>query len=120
MSRDPETILLCSLRFWSGAGQGKPSTTPTLRSGVRHVARKQGVSPRELDKAERQLVKGGLMAKPRRGVVALTDKGRLVSNSHCKRIELAPWDWKATYKDPPGQLDGAKKRKRNERKRRRR
>lgn len=89
--------------------EGRPSTTPTLRSGVRHVARKQGIRPGELDRAERQLVKDGLMVKPRRGVLALTDKGRTVSNSHCKRIELAPWDWKATFR---GQLDGAKKRRR--------
>jgi hypothetical protein len=111
MSRDPETILLCSLRFWSGAGQGKPSTTPTLRKGVRTVARKQGITPTELDKAERQLVRGGLATKPRAGVIALTDKGRTVSNSHCKRIELAPWDWKATFRDPPGQLDGRKRKR---------
>jgi hypothetical protein len=111
MSRDPETILLCSLRFWSGAGRGKPSTTSTLRAGVRTVARKQGISPRDLDKAERQLVKGGLAAKPRKGEIALTDKGRTVSNSHCRNIELAPWDWKATFRDPPGQLDGRKRRK---------
>jgi hypothetical protein len=112
MSRDPETILLCSLRFWTGAGRGKPSTTPTLRAGVRKVARTQGVTPRELDKAERQLVKGGLATRPGPGTIALTDKGRTVSNSHCKRIELAPWDWRATFRDPPGQLDGRKKRRR--------
>jgi hypothetical protein len=113
MSRDPETILLCSLRFWTGAGRGKPSTTPTLRKGVRLVARKQGVTPAELNKAERQLVKGGLATRPGAGTIALTDKGRTVSNSHCKRIELLPWDWKVTYQDPPGQLDGARRKKRS-------
>ena len=112
MSRDPETILLCSLRFWSGAGSGKPSLVATLRKGVRHVARKQGISPRELDKAERQLLKGKLITKPRKGPIALTEKGRTVTNSHCRRIELPPWDWKATYQDPPGQLDGRRKRRR--------
>ena len=113
MSRDPETILLCSLRFWSGQG-GKPHTHMTLRRGVRHVALKQGMSPAQLDRAERQLVKGGLVLKSKvhRGQIALTDKGRTVSNSHCRNIELAPWDWKATYKDPPGQLDGARRKRR--------
>lgn len=59
----PRTTLLCALRFWGGAGfPGRATVTPTLRKGVRHVARKQGITPRELDAAERAMVKKGLVS----------------------------------------------------------
>lgn len=93
------TTLLCAVRFWGGAGfPGRATTTPTLRKGARHVARKQGVTPRELNAAERTLVKSGLVTRPRAGVIALTEKGIKVSSRACKTVTLAPWDHKATFK----------------------
>lgn len=94
----PRTTLLCALRFWGGAGfPGRGTTTPTLRKGVRKVARTQGITPRELDAAERKLVKKGLVARPRRGVIALTEKGLKLSSRVCRGVSLAPWDAKATF-----------------------
>lgn len=107
----PETVLMCSLRFWGGAGSGA-STTPTLRSGVRHVARRQGVSPRELDRAERSLVRQGYISKRSDGAaaLALTERGLKFSRDLCRGVELPPWDWKATYRS--GMLTGARRRRR--------
>jgi hypothetical protein len=81
------TTLLCAVRFW-----GVEPGVATLRRGARHVARKQGVTPRELDKAERSLVKGGLVSRPRAGEIALTGKGVTVSSRACRNVELPPWD----------------------------
>lgn len=103
-----ERILLCATRFWVGAGGSIPLTTSTLRSGVRHVARKQGVSPQALDKAERSLVREGLLRKPRRGEIALTELGVKMSRGTCERLKLPPWDWEASYK---GRVDGRRRRR---------
>lgn len=92
------TILLCATRFW--ALRDAP-TTPTLRSGVRHVVRKQGVSPAEIDRAEKTLVKRGLLARggARAGsTLALTAKGLRLTGRACPRIELPPWDNRAVYR----------------------
>lgn len=100
--RAPEVILLCSLRFWARG------TVPTVRAGVRTVARKQA-TPRALDKAERQLVKAGLISRPRKGAIAMTDKGYKLSEGMCKGVSLEPWDWKASYRG--SQLSGARRRR---------
>nr|PZN18209.1 MAG: hypothetical protein DIU80_23250 [Chloroflexota bacterium] len=113
MAKDPTTILLCATRFWVSAGVDFPLTTPTLRAGVRTVARAQGLTPAELDKAERALVRRGYITKPRRGVVALTPRGAKVSRKACYRVQLTPWNWEASYY---GRLDGV----RGQRRRRRR
>lgn len=101
MSRSAETVLLCATRFW-GIGKATGSyTTPTLRAGVRSVVRKQGLSPAEIDRAERALVKRGYLRKggKRSGAsLALTEKGAKVSARVCKRVELPPW--KATFGRP--------------------
>ncbi len=91
------TLLLCATRFW--ALRSHP-TTPTLRSGVRHVVRKQGVSPSEIDRAEKTLVKRGLIVRggQRSGAsIALTEKGLRVTGRACPRIDLPPWDNRAVY-----------------------
>jgi hypothetical protein len=106
----PRTTLLCALRFWGGVSRGVPAgatTTPTLRKGVRLVARRQGITPRELDKAERSLVKRGLASRPRKGSIALTEKGVKLSSRVCQSVSLAPWDAKATFP-----FAGARKRRR--------
>lgn len=95
---DATTVLLCATRFWAGGGGSIPRTTPTLRKGVRHVARKQGVTPRELDKAERGLIAKQLLVKPRKGVIALTDKGLMVATWACGNVPLPPWDPQANFK----------------------
>lgn len=97
----PRTTLLCAIRFWSGAGfPGRGVTTATLRRGVRHVARKQGITPRELDAAERALVRRGLVHKrgKRSGAaIGLTEKGLKLSTRVCRSVSLTPWDAKATF-----------------------
>lgn len=90
--------LLCATRFWgiehSLTGKWKQegkSTLPTLRSGVRHVVRKQGFSSAEIEKAERQLVSEGLLVRggQNQGAsLALTAKASKVS---CSTMKLAPW-----------------------------
>lgn len=94
---DPTTVLLCATRFWAGGAGAFPRTTPTLRKGVRHVARKQGITPRELDKAERGLVAKNLLVKPRKGVIALTEKGLMVATWACRDVPLPPWDPKTNF-----------------------
>lgn len=97
----PRTTLLCAIRFWAGAGfPGRGVTTTTLRRGVRHVARKQGITPRELDVAERALVRQGLVHKrgKRSGAaIGLTEKGLKLSSRVCRSVPLDPWDNKATF-----------------------
>jgi hypothetical protein len=70
---------------------------PTLRKGVRHVARKQGITSDELDAAERAMVKGGLIMRPRPSAIALTERGLKLSSRVCQGVTLAPWDAKATF-----------------------
>jgi len=92
------TLLLCATRFW--ALRHSP-TTPTLRSGVRHVVRKQGVSPGEIDRAERSLVKRGLLARGgarSSATIALTQKGLKLTGRACPRVDLPPWDNRAVYR----------------------
>ena len=110
-TKSPKTILLCATRFWAGGGV-IPRTTPTLRKGVRHVARKQGVTPAELDAAERALVKGGLLRKPGKGSVALTIKGLKIANRACRRVKLPPWNPQANFdKGSEGPFGMAKKKR---------
>lgn len=93
----PNTIFLCAVRFWS---HQPGSLTPTLRRGVRHVARKQGVTPRELDAAERALVATGHLKRSGKrmgAAIGLTEKGLKLSSRVCQNVSLAPWDWKATF-----------------------
>lgn len=80
------TTLLCAIRFWA-----RSSRVTTLRKGTRKVARAQGHSAADLDRAERTLVKRGLVEKPRKGAVALTEKGMDVSERACKAVALPPW-----------------------------
>lgn len=90
----PRTTLLCALRFWTFE---PGSLTSTLRKGVRNVARKQGITPHELDTAERRMVRQGLVRRPRAGEIALTEKGLKLSSRVCQNVSLAPWDSKATF-----------------------
>ena len=75
--------LLCAAKFW----QISPGVA-TLRKGVRHVARKQGFSPAELSRAERQLVTEGKLEKTSRGEVRVTPKGQ---REACSTVKLSPW-----------------------------
>lgn len=87
--QSPKATLLCAIRFWS-INPG----TPTLRRGVRHVARKQGLSPAEIDHAERQLVRSGLVqvgGKRMGKTIGLTPKGLKVANRACPNVHLPPW-----------------------------
>lgn len=84
-----KATLLCAVRFWSGS-----PGTPTLRRGVRHVARKQGLTPSEIDRAERQLIRAGLvqLSGQRMGkAIGLTPKGLKVSARACPYVHLPPW-----------------------------
>lgn len=100
---DAKKTLLCATRFWSidHSMTGKwqetnKGTTPSFRHAIRHVVRKQGFSSSEIEKAEQQLVKDGLLirggggsARPyARPTLALTPKAASVS---CARVKLAPW-----------------------------
>jgi hypothetical protein len=105
---DVKTTLLCATRFWSLGWRERDNSTPTLSSGVRHVVRKQGFTPKEIDRAERELVREGKLEIHRRGAktLRLTDEGNRVS---CTNVNLAPWT-----DDPyPGAaLAGRRRRKR--------
>jgi len=95
---------LCAVRLWALS-----PTVPTLRSGVRHVVRKQGFAPREIDKAERALVTQGMveLGGQRTGKsVRLTPKASSIS---CSTTKLAPWT-NAGY--PGAALAGRGRRKR--------
>jgi hypothetical protein len=104
-------VLLCATRFWVGAGGGIPLTTPTLRRGVRSVATKQAVSSAQLDKAERELARDGLVKRAGK-TLALTNNGVKVSREQCYRFPLPPWDWSASYR---GRLDGVHRRRKAKR-----
>jgi hypothetical protein len=95
------TTLLCAIKLWS-IDKGK---TPTLRSGVRHVVRKQGFAPAAINRAERELVREGKIAigGQRSGKTL-----RLLDDVSCSSVKLAPW----TDDGYPGaQLDGRRKRR---------
>lgn len=84
-----KTTYLCAVKLW-----GMFPGTQTLRRGVRSVARKQGLSPAEMDKAERQLVKSGLVTRGGRRTgasIGLTQKGVRVATRACRRVRLPPW-----------------------------
>ena len=93
------TILICAARFWTHGNQ----VPQGFRRAIRMVARKQGVSPAELNRAEKALVKRGLLTKHRYGVTAsstvltLTSKGVKVATRACPRVSLAPWDNAKTF-----------------------
>jgi hypothetical protein len=117
--QDVTKTYLCAVKFWSGAydrGSGgyhssKPQPdggglTP-LRAGVRHVVRKQGFSPAEMNRAERALLREGKIEQPHRNAVRITAAGRRVS---CRTTKLTPW----TDKGYPAntQFAGSRRRKR--------
>jgi hypothetical protein len=81
---------MCAIRLWSGSS---PKTTPQFRASVRKVAREQGHQPATLDKAERPLIKRGLLKRGGKmhPHLALTEKGDKVSKRACKAVSLAPW-----------------------------
>lgn len=85
-----KTTLLCATRFWSQGWRERSNATPTLSSGVRHVVRKQGFTPKQIDAAERALVREGKLEVGRGGAksLRLTDKGNRVS---CTSVKLSPW-----------------------------
>jgi hypothetical protein len=87
---DVKTTLLCATRFWSLGWRERDNRTPTLSSGVRHVVRRQGFTPKEIDRAERELVREGKLEVGRGGAksLRLTDAGNRVS---CANVKLAPW-----------------------------
>lgn len=87
---DAKTTLLCATRFWSLGWREHDNKTPTLSAGVRTVVRRQGFTPKQIDQAERALVREGKLEVGRSGAksLRLTDKGNKVS---CKHVKLAPW-----------------------------
>lgn len=87
---DVKKTLLCATRFWSLGWREHDNSTPTLSSGVRHVVRRQGFTSKEIDRAERALVREGKLEVSRSGAksLRLTDKGNRVS---CANVKLSPW-----------------------------
>jgi len=86
----PKATLLCAIRFWSFDKQGGP----TLRRGVRHVVRAQGITPAQIDRAERALIRGGyvqLSGKRSGKAIGLTAKGRRTAARACPAVPLPPW-----------------------------
>jgi hypothetical protein len=88
VKHDAKTTLLCAVRFWSVT-----PGVPTLRSGARHVALKQGYSAAQLNKAERELIREGLLERGKSGgrgaaTLRVTPAARKRS---CVRVRLAPW-----------------------------
>ena len=88
--KNAKTTLLCATRFWSLGWRERDNSTPTLSSGVRHVVRKQGFTPKQIDAAERALVREGRLEVGRSGAksLRLTDKGNRVN---CTSVKLSPW-----------------------------
>lgn len=95
--------LLCAIKFWS---IDKKGNTPTLRSGVYHVVRKQGFESRAIGRAEKELIREGKIATSGTG----TGKAlKLTDTVDCSTVKLAPW----TDDGYPGaSLDGRKRRRR--------
>ena len=94
--------LLCAIKFWSIDKSGK---TPTLRSGVRHVVRKQGFSPAAIDRAERELVREGKIAV---GGKRSGKTLQLLDDVSCSTVKLSPW----TDEGYPGAALSGRRRKR--------
>jgi hypothetical protein len=88
--KNVKTTLLCATRFWSMGWRDRDNSTPTLSTGVRSVVRRQGFTPDEINRAERELVQEGKLAVHRRGTksLQLTDKGNRVD---CSNVRLSPW-----------------------------
>jgi hypothetical protein len=83
--------LLCATRFWSIDWRTKDNRIATLRAGVRKVVRTQGYTSKQIDKAERDLVREGKLEIGGRGTgktLRLTDKGNRVG---CRTVKLSPW-----------------------------
>lgn len=106
-----EAVVLCATRFWStslGLGHygtyGTQMTLPTLRSGIMHVARRQGVMAPEFHATVNRLARDGLVFASsewsgRRPSLSLTPLGLHVSGLLCRGLELPPWDWRKTFPD---------------------
>jgi len=96
---DPERFLLAATIFW-GMNNGVPksgeTTTPTLRKGVRHVARKQGVDAADLNKAERSLIKRKMLVRSGEGAatLALTAIGYKAAKRLAPDTPIPPWKHK--------------------------
>jgi hypothetical protein len=108
---DVKTTLLCATRFWSLGWREHDNRIPTLRSGMRHVVRKQGFSPSEIDRAERELIRDGKLeaSGQRKGKsLRLTNEGNRVS---CAAVELSPW----TDDSYPGSALSGRRRRRHRR-----
>lgn len=88
-----KTTLLCATRFWSLGWREHDTRIPTLSSNVRSVVRRQGFTPKEVDKAERELVREGKLEvrnadRLHSKTLRLTDSGNRVS---CSNVKLSPW-----------------------------
>lgn len=84
------TTLLCAARFLAHGAPGAGG----FRAFTRKIARQQGHSPAALDKAERSLIKRGLLARGGGKIhptVLLTVKGATVSKRACPAVSLSPW-----------------------------
>src|SRR5262245_53617004 len=104
MARRPapvRTTLLCAIKFWST----DKGNTPTLRSGVRLVVRKQGFAPAAIDRAERELAREGKIriGGQRRGKTL-----QLLDDVNCSNVQLSPW---TDAGHPGASLSGRKRRK---------
>ena len=97
----PELYLLCSLRLWAGSTWAMSGGLPpaSLQSAVRGVARRQGISTPDLNRATKLLVERGLLEKGgvRTGAwIRLTEAG-VAASEQCEGLELPPWDWRNTF-----------------------
>lgn len=84
-----EKIVLCAVRFWSVS-----PGTPTLRRGVRTVARKAGLSSRTIEATERRLVSAGMLVTPGGKTsisIGITPLGMTMTNSFYDDVPLPPW-----------------------------
>lgn len=96
-----ETTLMCAVKFWRIGAD-----TPTLMAGVRHVVRKQGFAPTQINRAVREL--------SRRGDIRLGGKRtgktvQLMRDVNCSTVKLAPW---TDDGNPGAQLSGARRKRR--------
>ena len=88
---DVKKTLLCATRFWSTGWRERDNRIATHSSGVRHVVRRQGFTTKQIERAERDLVREGKLEKTGPGygrTLRLTDKGNKVS---CSTVRLSPW-----------------------------
>lgn len=92
--------LLCAIKFWS-IDSGK---TPTSRSGVYHVCKKQGFDSMTVGRAEKELIREGKIEKDSSGETL-----RLLDDVSCSTVKLSPWT-NAGY--PGASLSGSRRRRR--------